>query len=537
MNFGALLGGAAQGAQMGLQMKNTKQYADAYTKNADINEEKHGWEKEARAKAESGVDGIIDTANSGGLVPAPQVGPVTYSNPAAAGFGGQIPAFMLGAGGAAGPVPFQGRPGGLAQGGMIPIPDEVFAGQAPGAYQAGGLANPRPQVQPQPAPQQAAQPAQQAQPQGDEGLSRNDRLTKAIMTTDLLSNPDKLNKALAIAEASGIGDRIKPWLERAYTAKKTGLIDGGMNLMNNRVDDAIADFAKSGMKLEDRPRKANDDPNDHTWILNIAGTGEKKMNIADMVSRTVDFDKFQTHQLKQREQAEKEKTNQSDTKFKDRELTDRERRTASDIGVNNAQIAEIKDRGGRGADRPESINAAISRRDKVLDQKSSVQGDDGQYAVDPQKRLAYDQAAFEHQDLLENALGGELNAREQHKLTNALLTYPVDGTPDEKKQWQGALIRSFGGRTPEKTPVATAPLGKPAARPVTKPTPGGLTPAPLPSQDEQELHQVRFNATDQLRLRQLQKERTASNLSNNERAALEQEIRAIVDRNGRQANG
>lgn len=471
MNFGALAGGVAQGFNATRQMMNQSKYADAYEKAAAIDEEKHGWAKEARDKVEADADtwkkGIIGAAASGTAGGAPLI---PISTPAA-GFNNQLGntsgliapqnTFMYaGQGVPTGP--------GYAQGGLVQIPNQVFSGQAPGAYQAGGLASP-----PQQAPQ-AQQPPQQ--PPEKENLTINQQLTKALLTTDLLTNPDKLNQALAIAEAHGAGNIVKPWLERAYAAKKSGMLDGAQELMRGQVDDAMTSLARGGMKLEDRPVKVNDDPNDHHWKFNIAGTGEKVVNVANMLETTLDADKFVAAQQKKAELADKARETDADIDLKKSQAEYYRGARSEQARAAAARYGRLGDGSAR-ADRPEKIDAALKRRDAAIDDLSSVQGDDGKFNVDPMKRQIYSSLAVDAEDAITQHLGRDLTAKEHHRLTDRLRTAPL-GNAQGMEEWGMQLERAFGGggnrgggevEQQQPQPQIETPVAAPAATPAPAP--------------------------------------------------------------------
>src|SRR6185437_3712396 len=130
-------------------------------------------------------------------------------------------------------------------------------------------------------------------------INPRQEIVKQMMFGNLANEPDKLNAIAAAAAMHGLGDKITPWLEGIYKAKKSGVFDGAMSLMNNDVDGAIDNLKRGGIKLADRPTKvAPDDPNDHRWNINIEGTGERVMDVRNMVASTMDADKFSELQNK-----------------------------------------------------------------------------------------------------------------------------------------------------------------------------------------------------------------------------------------------
>src|SRR5687768_9810539 len=161
---GGFAGGLAQGISSGVGLMNQKGLMDLRKGIADRDAEEHerkaeehGWKREDRDKAALTISGLADIADGG-------VGPIDISAP-------QQPVMM---------DPGFKRMPGFAQGGLIQATDDVFASGGAPSDVAGLSSAPPPQQQPQQAQAEQLNPSQ--------------RITKAMMETDLLSNPEKLSK-------------------------------------------------------------------------------------------------------------------------------------------------------------------------------------------------------------------------------------------------------------------------------------------------------------------------------------------------------
>ncbi|WP_143860922.1 hypothetical protein [Nitrosovibrio sp. Nv4] len=312
--------GLAQGISAGVglskqlgQMDLDKQYAGRL-QNADATaEEQHAWKKEDRENALKSLGGFADMVDG-------------MSTPSFRTDGSGQPMNISAPQQSMALKPLTERPNygmqrmrGFAEGGLVQATDNVFAGRrAPS--NVGGLSDLQ-QVQSQAQPEQP----QQAQ----ENLSPTERITRAMMETDLLSNPDKLSKMHAYAEMNGFGDKIKPFLERAYIAKKNGLIEGGMFLARGQVDEAIQALAKGGIKLQDRPEQV--DPSDRTkWKININGAGEQVHDIRELLSTTLDVEKYLKYGMDKNES--EGKRNVSDSSVRDNDAS---------VRVRNAQVGKL----------------------------------------------------------------------------------------------------------------------------------------------------------------------------------------------------
>lgn len=316
---GGFAGGLASGLQSGVQLGNQMKYLGRLDQDNARKDKEFEWKQEDRDRAQAdrdkattGLNDFFQEANkvltfrtdgsSQPMAGAPQQQPVMMDP----GFK-RMPGFARG-----GLISL--KPRGFAEGGMIP--DAVFSGNSASALSAPGLATvQRPPVAQQQQPETSANPRQE--------------FTKQMLSSDLLTNPDKLSKLSALADAHGVGDMIKPFLERAYSAKKSGMIDGAMQLMRGQVDEAIDSLARGGIKLEDRPTPV-DPKNPKLWKINISGVGEREMDIGDLLQTTLDPDKFLKYQLDQNES--QGKRNVSDSAVRENDAK---------VGVHKAQAGKL----------------------------------------------------------------------------------------------------------------------------------------------------------------------------------------------------
>lgn len=311
MGLSAFTDGLTSGLTTGMNIKNSKRYADLYQRYADQKDEELSLKRkqmDQELTPEQFFSSFADAIDG-------------LQTPSYRSDGSSAPMNVAPTPQSVALKPVSERPGygmagikGYAEGGLIGLGNGVFNGGA--APSSMGLSD----VAPQP---------QQAPPPPQENLTPQQRIAKAMMTTDLLSNPDKLSKLAAFADMHGMGKVITPWLERAYTAKKSGMIDGAMQLMQGRVDDAIDSLAKGGMKLADRPQPA--DPNNpRLWKINIDGVGEKVMDIGDLLQTTLDPKEYLKHDLAKSESQGKRNVSDSQVRAND-----------ARVQVSNAQVGKL----------------------------------------------------------------------------------------------------------------------------------------------------------------------------------------------------
>jgi|GEM_PF-2235640 len=273
--LGGLAGGAAQGAQTMQQLQLQNMY---YGGRVDNGEEANRIREEAiAARAGKGGGSGSGSGGGGGSKGADYEG---FDN-------SLIPIFQAGETNkpVVQPAPVMANQAGLAASSPTTLPNAgLLASNPHAAYQQGSLAA-------------SAQAPAQTEPEAP--INPRQEIVKQMMFGNLANEPDKLNAIAAAAAMHGLGDKITPWLEGIYKAKKSGVLDGAMNLINNNVDGAINSLKQGGINLADRPTKIEpDNPNDYRWKINIDGTGERVMDVRNMVASTMDPEKFMDLQNK-----------------------------------------------------------------------------------------------------------------------------------------------------------------------------------------------------------------------------------------------
>lgn len=326
-------------------------------------------------------------------------------------------------------------------------PQQAEAPQAPGIAPQGTLA---PNMQPKPdQPGSLAATPQIQPPAPEQRLEKPGMVLAKGMVTGAYS-PEMLTNIANIFAKHGLHDEGVKYMEQAYTAQKRGLTQAAMALLQNNPGAAISTLQQGGMNVKDMPVKVKpSDPNDHNWKVNIDGQGEKTVNVSDLLQSTMDPEKFFEVEDKKRKAGLEEQKQSNDNRLTNAQI--KYYNSRSSLADANADKA---DRAGMGGLKPTrsseaQINTAISRRDKSFDRVASVKDEEtGKFEVDPMKRQTLDSASNQYQDFLEEKLGEELDARQHHKFTDAMVTFPVGGTEAQIRKWERTeLFPRFGGRT------------------------------------------------------------------------------------------
>jgi hypothetical protein len=441
VGLGGLAQGLAEGMNMGMQWRNQNKYLDmqqqhqdrmakADDRDAEVHElrkDQYASEKDIRDRRQRAFAQIADfTAQAlGGNTPnAAPVAPANMQDPNAPSFGAppaqQTPSNIQ----LAGPIP---------QGGLsMNAPAAPYAGDNP----AGALA---------PTPQPVQPPAEKPSKVLEKGM-----VTGAY-------TPEMLTGIANIFAQNGLHEEGIKYMEQAYTTQKRGGAQAAMAFMQNNPGAAMEALQGGGVQLEGMPVKVKpDDPSDHNWKINIAGQGEKTVNVKDWLQSTMDPEKFfEVEDKKRKATLDERKQSNDDLKTRAEVGYLKSRSSLADA---NADKAERHVPGGAGGLQPSrsseaQINTAINRRDKAFDRVSSVKNEEGKFEVDPQKRQGLDSAANQYLTFLEDQRGEELDAREHHKFTDVMLTFPVGGTPAQVKQWQQKqFLPRFGGKAAQEDP-------------------------------------------------------------------------------------
>lgn len=477
--IGGLAAGLSQGIQNGMMLANQRdmmelrkqeqgRLAKQDERDAEIHElrkDEYASAKEIRNRRNTALSQIADYTSKvlGGTQVAAPTTP-NIQDPNAPAFGApaqpQTPSSIQ----LAGPIPS----GGLS----MNAPAAPFAEGNP----AGALTPAIPQAAPQ---QEPIKPA---------------KVLERGMVTGAYT-PKMLTDIANIFAANGLHEEGIKYMNQAYTAQQRGAVQVATAFMQNNPEGAAQALQQGGIELEGLPEKAKpNDPSDMNWKINVKGAGERTINVRDWMQSTMDPEKF----FEREDRLRKEK----------READLDERKYKLDERKTNAQVGYLRDRGALAqasadkADRYEpgggglkasrsseaQINTAISRRDKSFDRVSSVKNEEGKFEVDPARRQILDSAANQYQGFIEDQLGEELDARQHHKFTDAMVSYPVDGTPEQVEEWQNKeLLPRMGMKrraveqgtipvTPETTP-SPLPSGNPGLAPASQPAgpkPGSL---------------------------------------------------------------
>lgn len=451
---GGFAGGLAQGITNGIQLHfqqqyldQQKQHQDRLAKSDERDAEIHGLkvdqynsEKAIRDKRNNALQEIADYTSKvlPGNAPAAPAQPSAIQDPNAPSFAApptqQTPSSIK----LAGPLP---------QGGLsMSAPSAPFAADNP----AGALA---------PTAPQSAQP-----------MEKPGQVLAQGMVTGAYS-PEMLTNIANIFAKHGLHDEGTKYMEQAYTAQKRGMTQAAMALIQNNPGAAVATLKQGGINVTDMPVKVKPgDPNDHNWKLNIDGQGEKIVNVKDLLQSTMDPEKFFEAEDKKREATLKEQKQANDNRLTDAQIGYlRSRSTLADAKAGNVGVGGLKPSRSSEA----QIGTALSRRDKAFDRVSSVKNEEGKFEVDPQKRQELDSASNQYQNFLEDQLGEELDSRQHNKFTDAMATFPINGTPAQEKEWrEKQLYPRFGIKRSE---AANQPGQQAAANPAAASQ--GLAPA------------------------------------------------------------
>ncbi len=489
-------GGLAEGLNQGMQMYalhksiKSRDAADERAAAADAREQ----ESHALKMREAGeVRNMTEqwAKELGWNPPAARGGSPT--NPNAPGFGAPTGADTPSAAGLGGAMPISGTPSNVAGSLRSAIPQPQQSDMSPGEY-----------------------------------------IQKQVLSGDAFSNPEKLNRMAAIAFANNQGGMGIQFLNQVHTATKTGWTKA-LGMLASGDGDAAADVLRqNGMDV--RGGMTPVEGKEHTWKVNIGGK-EREISASDLFMSANPEKAYEMLQAKQIAQR-KADLDEREFKLKERKQDNDDLTTKAEVGTLGARAeayratARAKDRapaGGLKASRSsdKSIEQAISRRDKRFDMKATRDGE-----IDPELRGAYDDATARIQSMIEDETGEELDHRDHHKLTDEMLRFPIDGTPQEKAAATASLLRRFKLDVPTENNASSQLTNNASTHnnAPAKPNPAALAAKKEPTREEKEIDAVRFDAEAVRDLKKLHKERYAVNHTDKDKEELERKIRAIVEK-------
>jgi hypothetical protein len=523
--LGGLAGGLAQGINMGMQLRNQQQYLDmqqqyqdrmakADERDSEIHEmrkDQYASEKDVRDRRQRAMQQIADytmQALGGGNAPTAPGMPSSVQDPNAPSFGAP---------------PAQQTPSSVKLAG--PLPQGGLSMNAPAAPYAAdnpvGTLGAKPQ-----APQQPQMPPSKVLEQG---------MVMGAYTPEMLTN------IANIFAQHGLHEEGIKYMNTAYEAKKRGAVDAGIAFMQNNPGAAAEALQNGGIQLDGMPVKVKpDDSNDMNWKINIKGQGEKTINVRDWMGSTMNYEEFLKAEDRRKKDEREAAMDERKQAIEEGRLSNDTRKTNAEIGYlkSRSQLAEANagkaDRYEPGGLKPSrsseaQISAAMTRREKTFDRVTTEKNAEGAFEVNPQKRQVLDSASNQYQDFLEDQLGEELDARQHHKFTDVMATYPIGGTAAQIKKWQKEeFLPRFGGKVDKEEPKQAAP-GQPAplaSRQSPAPKPSGPAPGSLADMKEKAKARETVNA----QMAAVQKALQAPNLSAEQKKALALEAQQIAVR-------
>lgn len=110
-------------------------------------------------------------------------------------------------------------------------------------------------------------------------MPAGDVIAKSMLTGNLLSDPGKLTEIANIYGKHGVLDKMLPWMNQAYQAKKSGLADALPYLISGDGKTAGKLLRGAGMDIQGDLELV--DPKNHVWSANIGGQ-QRQVSARDM---------------------------------------------------------------------------------------------------------------------------------------------------------------------------------------------------------------------------------------------------------------
>lgn len=410
-----------------------------------------------------------------------------------------------------------------------PMPAGGLSMNAPAApYQAN---NPAGALQ----PQQPQQPQQQQRP-----VSADEFVQRQVLQGNAFGNPQVLNKMAAASFQLGQGDRGLAFAKMAKDAHDKGLPEAMSMLLQGDTKGATEMLRGRGLNLENELTPVEGKA--HTYKATIDGK-EREFSVREMamMANPLEFYKHLDEATERARKADLEKK-EYDLKVRKQDMDEKE--STAKIGTERSRqavnYARAKGTGTGDGASSKAMKAIETDRGRQFDLASMVQDEaTGKKAVDPQRRQALDRAAYAQQGIVEDAFERKMSAAEHREFTDAMLDYPLDAVQKGDKaavqKWQGEFMSRMGIDPAEEEAgneqVAAGSLGNQGKKKKEETPPPEALKAE-PTQEEREIKAVQSDAQAVPEMKALQRERTASNLSDAERAENTRKIDALLAKHG-----
>lgn len=375
--------------------------------------------------------------------------------------------------------------------------------------------------------------------QQQEPISAGEYIQKQVWQGDAFSSPEKLNKLAAIAFANNQGQMGLQFLNQVHTATSKGWSKALASLVAGDGESAAKVLKENGMDV--RGKMTPVEGKEHTWKANIGGKEQEisAKNLFMSANPEKAYEMHLTGKENQRKAELEEKKHALDVE----KVANDTAKTKAEIGYLGERSALARAKAREAGRLPEEkgelkatkstakdLDSALTRRDKRFDLKATTRDEDGSDMIDPDMRAAYDDTAATLQSIIEEETGEELSHNQHQKLTDEVLRFPINGTPQEKNAAVRRSLKRLGLDVPEpetkKEPEALS--GK---APEKSKAPPAAALKKEPTREEKELDSIKRKPdypTLINDLKKLQKERYAVNLNKEEKTEVEKKIAQIL---------
>lgn len=372
-------------------------------------------------------------------------------------------------------------------------------------------------------------------------------IAKHALTGNLLEDPSKLTAIANIYAEHGMLDKMLPWLNQAYQAKKSGFVDALPHLLSEDGAGAADALRRAGIPVEGDLTLT--DPKTQTWE-GIVGGNKRQISakrVASMANPEKWFEAQREQDKLEAERPEREaKIDLMKSQGKAQEANAAE--SLADAGLSKERAQAVKEGIGLGDGDEKLPSQAKLAKWLVRIGKAKTEAEAYDQIKTNSSKSPEDYRRSLVQSIMNTGLYSAEEAIKQADQAISAMNPPQGGQqagsalPAGAKQIgtsKGKPVYEINGKQfMLNAPQPAAP--KPAPRTNSAPPEtsnqaadasgaGGLASLPRTLQ-QQQIHQARFNPMDQLRLKELHNEITATNLTPGDRKKLETEIQSIVAR-------
>ena len=128
------------------------------------------------------------------------------------------------------------------------------------------------------------------------GAGADETIARRMLTGNLLEDSDELTRMANIYKKHGLMEEMRPWMNKAWEAKKKRIPDALHFLLSGNAQAARKVLEKGGIKLADDPAAIKrNDPQNPRWQLRFEDGSQQDIDLKELAARFFPSSMFNTY--------------------------------------------------------------------------------------------------------------------------------------------------------------------------------------------------------------------------------------------------